>query len=489
MENIIIAIALLTKIIELNSKNTKAYWIRAQIYSAKNQSDLAIADYRQAITLDPKSARAYGSLGWQLILNGRFEEAHEPTEKAYALEPDESSWIINLGHLALLAGDRGQARKYYQQALKWITSDEQFEEGPIADLELFIKKGWAVEAAQQELNWLREVFGIWQPWLTMKKKTEQASLAKDYSTAESAGRATLEIAETIFGSDQRKIATSLFYLANVLSLAGTRYSEAESLLSHALAIQEKNLGFNHPDTAQTLDSLAGILQKQYRYNEAEPLLRQSLAISQNIFGPNHLNTAVSLNNLADVLQVLGRYNEAEQLYRRALSINEETLDSNDPETATTLYRLAFNLEDQGRFGEALPLINRTLQIRQKNFGFSNPDTIDTLNQLAIVISDMGRYNEAEGLFICILFTVAETHSLDDFFTAAILINLADVVGARGDYINAEWLFSRALAILEEKYNSEHLAIASSLLGLASALNAQGGFTRADKLSRRALSIH
>lgn len=123
------AVALLTQVIERDPRQAKAYLARAEI------------------------ASAYGSLGWLLILDGRFEEAREPTEKAHALAPDEFTWLINLGDLALLAGDREQARTYYRQGLERITSNEQFEEGPIADLELFIQKGWAVEAARQELAW------------------------------------------------------------------------------------------------------------------------------------------------------------------------------------------------------------------------------------------------------------------------------------------------------------------------------------------------
>ena len=61
--------------------------------------------------------------------------------------------------------------------------------------------------------------------------------------------------------------TSLHNLAN-LNLWKQRYAEAESPYRQALAIQEKSLGPNHPDLAQTLTDYALLLQKTKRKSEA-----------------------------------------------------------------------------------------------------------------------------------------------------------------------------------------------------------------------------
>lgn len=104
------AITLLTPLLARDSKNTEAYVVRAGIYNNQKKSAQAIADYQQALKLDPKNASAQGGLGWALILEGRFEEAREPTEKAQVLAPDVFSWLINLGDLELLAGNQKPAR-------------------------------------------------------------------------------------------------------------------------------------------------------------------------------------------------------------------------------------------------------------------------------------------------------------------------------------------------------------------------------------------
>jgi tetratricopeptide (TPR) repeat protein len=82
----------------------------------------------------------------------------------------------------------------------------------------------------------------------------------------------------------------------------------------------KVLRDEHPDVAQSLNNLAGLLRAQGKYDEAEPLCRQSLEILRKVLGEEHPNFAGSLNNLAAVLRAQGKYDEAEPLYRQSLAI-------------------------------------------------------------------------------------------------------------------------------------------------------------------------
>jgi tetratricopeptide (TPR) repeat protein len=77
-----------------------------------------------------------------------------------------------------------------------------------------------------------------------------------------------------------------------------KYNEAIPLAEQALAIRKKQLGDNHPDTATSLNNLAGLYRSQGRYAEAEPLYQEALAIIKQQLGDNHPATASSLNNLA-----------------------------------------------------------------------------------------------------------------------------------------------------------------------------------------------
>ena len=59
-----------------------------------------------------------------------------------------------------------------------------------------------------------------------------------------------------------------------------------------------------------------------RFGEAIPLAKKALAIREKALGPEHPDTATSLNNLAALYWATGAYAQAEPLYKRALAIRE-----------------------------------------------------------------------------------------------------------------------------------------------------------------------
>ena len=69
------------------------------------------------------------------------------------------------------------------------------------------------------------------------------------------------------------------------------YTKAEPLLGRALAIKEKALGPEHPDTATSLNNLAGLYWLMGDYAKAEPLLQRALAIREKAVGAEHPDTA------------------------------------------------------------------------------------------------------------------------------------------------------------------------------------------------------
>ena len=103
------------------------------------------------------------------------------------------------------------------------------------------------------------------------------------------------------------------------------WTDAEPLYTRALAITEKALGPDHPDTAAQLNNLAGLYQYTGRLAEAEPLYERASAITEKALGPDHPDTATPLNNLAGLYQDTGRLAEAEPLYRRTVAILEKLL--------------------------------------------------------------------------------------------------------------------------------------------------------------------
>ena len=68
--------------------------------------------------------------------------------------------------------------------------------------------------------------------------------------------------------------------------------------------------------------------------KAEPLYQRSLAIHEKALGPDHPDTGLSLNNLAELYRAQGKYGQAEPLYQRSLAIKEKALGPDHPSTAS-----------------------------------------------------------------------------------------------------------------------------------------------------------
>ncbi len=78
-----------------------------------------------------------------------------------------------------------------------------------------------------------------------------------------------------------------------------------SYLTRALTIQEKVLGPEHPDTAQSLNNLASLYRDLGKHEEAEPLYQRALAIYVKVFGPDHPNTTRVREEYSKLLKVMG----------------------------------------------------------------------------------------------------------------------------------------------------------------------------------------
>ena len=127
-----------------------------------------------------------------------------------------------------------------------------------------------------------------------------------------------------------------------------RYVEAESVMKCALAIVEEQLGPTHPDTASSLNNLAGLYDAQGSYAQAEPLLQQALSIREQALGPDHPDTAQSVWWLAVVSERQQQYEKAEQLYERALLVYKQTLGETHPDTQNLQRQYASLLKKMGR---------------------------------------------------------------------------------------------------------------------------------------------
>src|SRR6266487_2425146 len=206
----------------------------------------------------------------------------------------------------------------------------------------------------------------------------------------------LEEAAKIFEQvgNQAGFSTALNDLAGLYYAQG-KYKQAEPLYKRALAIVEKQLGPEHPDTATSLNNLALLYDAQGKYKQAKRLYKRALAIVEKQLGPEHPNTAGSLNNLAALYRAQGKYEQAEPLYQRALAICEQQLGPLHPNTAASLNNLAELYDAQGKYEQAEPLYQRALAIREKQLGPEHPDTATARENYNALVRNMKRKGEEQ----------------------------------------------------------------------------------------------
>ncbi|HZR44312.1 MAG TPA: tetratricopeptide repeat protein, partial [Ktedonobacteraceae bacterium] len=308
-----------------------------------------------------------------------------------------------------------------------------------------------------------------------------------YTEAEPLLVHALAINEQLLGPDHPGTAQSLHTLALLYRFQG-RYAEAESLHRRALTIREQQLGTHHPETAQSLHHLAHVCYNLTKDTEAEPLLLRALAIREQQLGVNHAETAQSLSNLAFLYHNQGKYTEAERLHRRALTIREQILGASHPDTAVGLCNLAVLYLLQRNYTEAKPLLARALRINEQQLGANHPDTITCLDNLAIVYMNSGKGAEAESLHVRALTCAEQLLGKGHPLTAQILNNMANNALLQGDDAKAESLMRRALIIAEQQLGPNHPLSAQSLDNLAMVYIKQGKDAEAEPLLVRALAI-
>ena len=282
--------------------------------------------------------------------------------------------------------------------------------------------------------------------------------------------------------------------ADLYTAAGGTLHSAGDLASarqwheRALAIQERMLGPDHPDTAKGLHCMGSLLCDQGELAAAAPFYERALAIRERVLGPNHPLTAEVLNDLGLLLRERGELAAARATLERVLATRERVLGPDHPDTATTLQGLGLLLRDQGELAAARAVLERALAINQRGCDSDSHHTAANLNNLAFVLQTQGDLAAARAVLERALDMCERVLGPDHPNTAFGLGNLATVLRRQGDLSAARPLYERALAIRERALGSDHPHTALSLSGLALLLQAHGECDAAKPLCERALAI-
>lgn len=234
-----------------------------------------------------------------------------------------------------------------------------------------------------------------------------------------------------------------------------RLAEAEPYYVGAFELNKKLLGFEHHDTAKSLNNLAALYRGQGRYAEAEALMNDFLELAKKLFGSEHYHIARGLNNLATLYMYQERDEEAEPLLKEALEIRKKSLGSQHADVAETLNNLGSLYRKLHRYAEAAPLLHEALDIRKNLWGMDHPLTASSLNNLAKLYRLQGRYEEAEELIKKSLEIRKRLFGMDHPDVALSLSNLGQLYREQGQCAKAESFMRDALELSERMLGKDH----------------------------------
>lgn len=166
------------------------------------------------------------------------------------------------------------------------------------------------------------------------------------------------------GTDDLGLAECLLNLGKLYrDKEGFDLGKAETLLKGGLAIREKVLGQEHPETAKALSDLALLYIFQKSPTAAEQAASKALPIEENAFREN-LEVSNTLNRLGMAERDLGALADAQKHLERALAIRQA---QHAPSSwlIISMQNLADVYELEGQHAKATKLISQGDAIRAR----------------------------------------------------------------------------------------------------------------------------
>jgi tetratricopeptide (TPR) repeat protein len=247
------------------------------------------------------------------------------------------------------------------------------------------------------------------------------------------------------------------------------YREARSFNEHALEIDERFLGVEHPDTLKSKNNLAATLRSQGDLAGARRLQEETLEIRERVLGTEHPQTLTSRNNLAEVLRSQGDLSGARRHHEENLEILERVLGVEHPDTLTSKNNLAATLNSQGDLAGARRLHEQTLEILNRLLGIEHPNTLSSKANLATVLYDLEDLLAARKLEEQVLEARERLLGVEHPDTSLAIWNLLLTVQRLDDTEAADQLISRLRWLLDRDEASiasaQQREIRQNLLGL------------------------
>lgn len=134
----------------------------------------------------------------------------------------------------------------------------------------------------------------------------------------------------------------------------------------------------HPEVADTLDSLGTVAQQRGNPVEAETFYQRALSIYRIRLGEMNIRVGILMSKIACLYRAVDptRWRDARELYEGALEIKKRALGPRDLEVAHTLNELGCLLSRMQLYAEADKRFSEALDIRIDVAGYQTEVTAE-----------------------------------------------------------------------------------------------------------------
>ncbi|MFN7921322.1 MAG: serine/threonine-protein kinase [Bryobacteraceae bacterium] len=245
------------------------------------------------------------------------------------------------------------------------------------------------------------------------------------------------------------------------SIRETDIARAEKLAADSLEMRKRLLAADHPDIADSLNTIGNLRQGRGDLDGAIEAHRQAVALRRASLAADDPLLAVSLSNLGNVLREKSDLAAAEPPLQEALEIRKKAFGPEHPRVASLLSMLALLYQSQHDWDKAIAHIEQALVIERKSTKGDHPWVARSLNNYGSILHDAKRYDEAERAYVEGLEMNRRLRGADALPVAFPLNNLASLYEETGRHAEAERTFRESLAIRKKHLGDRHPMVARS----------------------------
>ncbi|WP_417731252.1 CHAT domain-containing tetratricopeptide repeat protein [Rosistilla oblonga] len=445
------------------------------------------------IGIDEKSAAAMQELiqsAQQHQQAGQWDKAMEATQRLVQLQrdflpitaSDLAESLAVLGDLQAASGEWQGAERSFQESLQLLSDNLGADDWRTIDARLLL----------DELKLWQRLSDLQRMQLERSGELQQQQMALyqagEFDKSVSVAQQAIQIEKGIVGANHPQIAESLDTLA-VMYLNQGKLANAETLYAESMGIRKKVFGERHPEYARSLTNQAGLHLSKGEPANSIPLFQQVLEIYKKTVGVTDPSYIETLDNLAKAHSAMAQNTIAGQYYQQALAAAEEHVDKQNPLYGRILNNVATHYSAVGDFDRALKLHQQSLELQERSFGKDDPSYAVGLDNIALTYQGLGDFVNADKALLEALELRKQSLGVEHPDYGQSLSNLALNYAKMGDYAKSDRLYQQSLEITKNVLGEKHPTYANALNNRGHGLLIVGDFENAKPLLMEALEVY